>query len=298
MPRAVSWIWMYCAVHVALGAIAYAHFLITGSYQYLTWYFVIPGTLFFLVTAAAEFYLAFECRAGFDVDEPMRMVWTTITLTSSARFLAATLIFLDHWRFARVPASPLLVLGLTPPQSLAEIGEVIGGPIAMVLLAFALGRVLAIQREFGILRGLTRADIVLICLIILFTLGEAANIERYLGPAYPRRSVAQAILWMSDPILGFLLVEAVLIRRSAHRIGIGLVSKCWGMYVIAIMATLAGDAAIWGAGEELFTQNLVPLTWYIWFFVAAAYASAPAYQLAAMKLPQLPRSELNDSQKT
>jgi len=295
MPRAVSWIWTYCAIHLAIGAVAYAHFLVTGSYQYLTWYFVILGTLFFLITAAAEFYFAFECRAGFDADEPMRLVWTFITFASSARFLAATLIFLDHWRLARLPASPPLVLGLTPPKSLAEIGEVIGGPIAMVLLAIALSRVLAIQRRFGILRGLTRTDTVLIYLIIVVTLIEAANIERYLGPPFPRPSVAQAILWMSDPLLGFLLVEAVLIRRSTYRIGIGLVSRCWGMYVMAIVATLAGDAAIWGVGEELLAQNLVPLTWYIWFFAAAAFASAPAYQLAAMKLPQAQQGELSDS---
>lgn len=295
MPRAVSWIWTYCAIQLAIGGVAYAHFLITGSYSFLTWYFVILGTLFFLITAAAEFYLAFECRAGFDPDEPMRMVWTFITLTSSARFLAATLVFLDHWRLARLPASPPLVLGLTPPKSLAEIGEVIGGPIAMVLLAFALGRVLGIQHEFGILKGLTRTDTVLICLIILLTLAEAANIERYLGPPYPRPSVAQAILWMSDPLLGFLLVEAVLIRRSAFRIGVGLVSKCWGMYVMAIIATLAGDAGIWAFGENMIPDQLIPLTWFIWFFTAAAFASAPAYQLAAMKLPRIQQSELSDS---
>lgn len=295
MPRAVVWIWRFCAIHLAVGATAYAHFLITGSYSYLTWYFVILATLFLLLTAAAEFYLAFECRSGFDPDEPMRLVWTFITLASSARFLAAALIFLDHWRLARIPGAAASVLGLPLTKSLAEIGEVIGGPIAMVLLAIALTRVLSIQRQFGILRGLTRLDMTLICLIVLFTFGEATNILRYLHPPFPRPSVAQAILWTSDPLLGFLLVQAVLIRRSAYRIGLGLVSKCWGMYVMAIMATLAGDAAIWGVGESMFTEQLVPLTWYIWFFAAAAFASAPAYQLAAMKLPQVHQDSIPGS---
>lgn len=295
MPRAVVWIWRFCAIHLAVGATAYAHFLMTGSYSFITWYFVILGTLFLLLTAAAEFYLAFECRSGFDPDEPMRMVWSLITLASSARFLAAALIFLDHWRVEKIQSAMASVLGLPLTKSLAEVGEVIGGPIAMVLLAIALSRVLSIQRQFGILRGLTRLDITLICLIILFTLAEGANILRYIHPPFPRPSVAQAILWTSDPLLGFLLVEAVLIRRSAFCIGFGLVSKCWGMYVMAIMATLAGDAGIWAFGENLIPEQLVPLTWYIWFFAAAAFASAPAYQLAAMKLPQSHQDILSDS---
>ena len=285
MPRAVLWIWRFCAIHLAAGAAAYLHFLVTGSYSYITWYFVVLGTLFLLLTAAAEFYFAFECRAGFDPDEPMHLVWTFITFASAARFLAAALIFLDHWKLAQVPSTAASVLGLPLPKSLAEIGEVIGGPIAMVLLAIALTRVLSIQRHFGILRGLTRTDITLICLIILLTFIEAANILRYLHPPFPRPSIAQAVLWTSDPLLGFLLVQAVLIRRSAYRIGIGLVSQCWGMYVTAIIITLVGDVGIWAFGESLIPERLVPLTWYIWFFAAAAFASAPAYQLAAMKLP-------------
>jgi hypothetical protein len=85
--------------------------------------------------------------------------------------------------------------------------------------------------------------------------------------------------------LGLLLIQAVLIRRSAARVGLGLISQCWGMYVIAIVTTLVGDASVWAVGEQLFPERLVALTWYIWFFAAAAFASAPAYQLAAMKLP-------------
>jgi hypothetical protein len=57
------------------------------------------------------------------------------------------------------------------------------------------------------------------------------------------------------------------------------------MYVIAIVATLAGDASIWAVSEGLLSAPLTALTWYIWFFAAAAFASAPAYQLAAMTLP-------------
>jgi hypothetical protein len=116
-------------------------------------------------------------------------------------------------------------------------------------------------------------------------LGEIASIVRYLGPSYPRPTVAKAILWSSDPLLSLLLVQAVLIRRSVISVGLGLVSQCWGMYVVAVVTMLAGDASIWATGQGLLSEPLIALSWYIWFFSAAAFASAPAYQLAAMTLP-------------
>jgi hypothetical protein len=285
MPRFVLWIWRVCAIHCAIGLAAYLHFLVTGSYRYLTWYFLVLGTLFFLLTTAAEFLLAFECRAGFEADEPMRMAWTFIALSSLARFVAAALISLDHWRGAPIPGSALSVLAVILPRGLAQAGEVVGGPLSIIFLVVALSRVLQVQRRFGVLRGLTRTDLLLIGLIVAFTLSEIANIVRYLGPSYQPPPLTRAVLWLSDPLLSLLLVQAVLIRRSVINVGIGLISQCWGMYVIAVVTTLAGDASIWALGQGLLSEPLIVLSWYIWFFAAAAFASAPAYQLAAMTLP-------------
>src|SRR5215467_8722863 len=145
MQLFVRWIWRVCAIHYAVGLATYLHFLITGSYRYLNWYFLIFGTLFFLSASAAEFYLAFECRAGFEADEPMRMAWTFIALSSLARFVGAALISLDHWHLASIPGSTSSVLAVILPRNLAHIGEVAGGPLAMVFLAVALSRVLTIQ---------------------------------------------------------------------------------------------------------------------------------------------------------
>lgn len=285
MPRFVLWIWRVCAIHFAIGMVAYLHFLVTGSYRYLSLYFLTLGTLFFLLTTAAEFFLAFECRAGFDADEPMRMAWTFIALSSLARFVGAALISLDHWHVASILGSRSSALAVVFPEGLAQGGAVAGGPLSMVFLALALSRVLKIQHRFGVLGGLTVTDLLLIGLIVAFTLGQIPIIVRYLGPSYPPPPLAKAILWLSDPLLTLLLVQAVLIRRSVIRVGLGLISQCWGMYVIAILTTLAGDASIWAVSEGLLSERLIALTWYIWFFAPAAYASAPAYQLAAMTLP-------------
>lgn len=285
MPNFVRWIWRVCAIHLAVGLAAYLHFLITGSYRYITWYFLIFGTLFFLLTTAAEFFLSFECRAGFEPDEPMRMVWTLIALSALARFVSASLISLDHWRGISVPGSTSSALIVILPRSVAQVGEVIGGPLSMILLAIALSRILQIQRKFGVFSGLTWIDLFLIGLIGAIMFGETANFVRYLGSPDQHPPLTKAILWLSDPLLSLLLVQAILIRRSVIKVGLGLISQCWEMYLIAILTTLAGDASIWATGKGLLSEPLIALSWYIWFFSAAAYASAPAYQLAAMTLP-------------
>jgi hypothetical protein len=285
MPRVVLWIWRVFAIHFAIGMIAYAHFLITGSYRYITLYFLILGTLFFLMATAAEFFLAFECRAGFEPDEPMRMAWTFIGLAAASRFAGTVLVFLNHWHLSLISGSAASVLAAAFPGGLAQMGAVLGGPLSMIFLAVALSRVLKVQRLFGILRGLTRTDLLLLGLIFVFTIAELVYIAQFVGPRYRSPSLAKAILWLSDPLLTLLLVQAVLIRRSVIRVGLGLISQCWEMFVLAIVTTLAGDASLWVVNEGLLSASFVALTWYIWFFAAAAFASAPAYQLAAMALP-------------
>jgi uncharacterized membrane protein YuzA (DUF378 family) len=282
MPRIVQWIWIALGLHLVLGFAAYLHYSATGNYHYLGLYFWILGTLFFLLMTGAESFLAFECRAGFDADEPMRLAWTFIALASLSRFAGTALIAANDWHLTWITGQTSSSLALVSLQGLSQTGAVVGGPLSMIFLVVGLSRVLKIQRMFGVLSRLTRMDQLLIGLIAVFTLGQVFNIAQHIAQ---RPSLSTVFLWLSDPLLALLLVEAVLIRRSAIRVGMGLISQCWSMYVIAIVTTSTGDASLWTASEGLLSPALTALSWYIWFFAAAAYASAPAYQLAAMSLP-------------
>jgi hypothetical protein len=163
--------------------------------------------------------------------------------------------------------------------NLGQLGMVIGGPLSMAFLAFGLGRVLSIQRRFRLPGSLTHGDKALIVLILAFSISQLAiNLPLLRG----QNSLGTILLWMSDPLLALLLVQAVLVRRSVIRIGQGLLAKCWGMFVVAIVTTSLGDAAIWANNHNFLPESLTALSWYIWFIPAAAFASAPAYQLAAM----------------
>lgn len=282
MPRFVEWIWRACAIHLALGLIVYLHFLVTGSDRYLDLYFWGLGTLFFLLTTAAECFLAFRCRAGFDADEPMHMAWSMIALAAVARFAGSAMIAARNWHLNWIAGVTAHDSGLVMLQGLGHAGAVVGGPLSMILLAAGLGRVLIVQRKFGVLGGLTKLDRLLLALILAFSLSQIAAVIPLIGTHPPLSTI---LLWTSDPLLALLLFQAVLVRRSLLRVGDGLLARCWGMYVTAIIATSAGDAGIWASSRGLLSSTLTPLTWYIWFFAAAAFASAPAYQLAAMSLP-------------
>jgi len=281
MPRLVRLIWTLLALHLALGMIAYVHHLVTGQYVVLGWYFSALGTLFFLVMTAAECCLAIMCRSWFDSDEPMRLAWGMIACAALARFAGTILRAISdghlpwgNWHQLSQPFGGLFV-------SLSQLGLVIGGPLSMAFLAVGLGRVLSIQRKFHLVESLTRGDQALLFLVLAFSFSQLAINLPLLGQ-HP--SLGTMLLWLSDPLLSLLLIEAILVRRSVVRMGQGLVAKCWGMYVLAIVITSAGDGAIWASNLNLLPESVTALTWYIWFVAAAAFTSAPAFQLAAVAL--------------
>jgi len=281
MPRLVRWIWIVLAFHLTLGMIAYAHFLATGQYALLGWYFSALGTPFFLLMTSTECVVAIICRSWFDSDEPMRLAWGMIASAALARFVGVLLraVFDGHlpwgnWRQFNLPPGSLFV-------NMSQLGLVIGGPLSMAFLAVGLGRVLRIQRRFGLVGSLTRGDKALLFLVIAFSISQLAINLPLLAN---RPSLGTILLWMSDPLLSILLIEAILVRRSVIRMGQGLVAKCWGMFVLAIVITSVGDAAIWADNHGFLSEPITALSWYIWFVAAAAFANAPAFQLAAISL--------------
>jgi hypothetical protein len=283
MPRLVRWIWILFALHLTAGMIAYLHFLVTGQYTVLGWYFGTLGTLFFLLMTASEFCMAIVCRSWFDSDEPMRLAWGMIACAALARLAGVLLRAISDghlpwgfWHRLGSPAGGLFV-------NMTQLGLVVGGPVSMAFLAVGLGRVLGIQRRFRLLGSLTRFDKALLFLVLAFSISQLfINVPLLVN----NPSTGTMLLWLSDPLLSLLLIEAILVRRSVIRMGQGLVAKCWGMFVLAIVITSAGDAAIWASNHNLLSESVTALSWYIWFVAAAAFALAPAYQLAAISLPR------------
>ena len=153
----------------------------------------------------------------------------------------------------------------------------------MVLLAWALMRVLALNRRLGILGRLTMLDKSLMAAILVFTVLQLVDIGGVLFGERGRPSVTQSFMWLSDPLLALLLIQAVSIRRSVLNMGQGLVARCWGMMALGVAFTSAGDAMMWADTHGFIPIVISPLGWLIWFFAVTAFASAPCYQLEAAR---------------
>lgn len=267
MPEPVRTLRTALAVHLAIGFTAYAHFLLTGSYSAIDWYFRHPGTMFLVGMAAVGGVTTWMARSQFEPGEPMYAVWTLI-------FLAAVF---------RTCGSVLAEVAGRYSEAAHSAGLVIGSPAAMIPLAFGLARAIGLQRRFHLLGRLRAGDILLISAISCVTIRQLIEIGSLLVLHHFRPGAAQAMLWLSDPLLTLLLIQAVLIRRSVLNMGHGLVARCWGAIALAIAFTSAGDVALWMTGLGIVPERLVPLGWYIWFPAAALLAEAPGYQLAASR---------------
>jgi len=178
----------------------------------------------------------------------------------------------------------LNALPLGKSEVMRSLGLVVSGPVAMALLAAGLARVIALQRRLDILYRLSSLDKAAIVLLWLFAVAESVEICLLLLIDHVRPSVAQAILWLSDPLLAVLLVEAVSLRRSVLNMGQGLVARCWGVMALGVTCTSAGDVVLSADWHGYIPRLLKPIGWFVWFFAATAYASAPCYQIEAARI--------------
>jgi len=268
-------------IHGVLGLAAYIQFLITGNYDLISWYFSQLGLFFLVGMAAAEMYFAWLSRAQFDRDEPLHRTWTLIFLAATARLvgnlIGYSVVTNGLWLFSRWPGVSLQ----EGQASWHQFGLAVAGPVAMAFYAAGLWRALSLKRKFRFLGPLALSDKLLIAVVCIFTARELFEIATLLIRHF-HPSVGLMVLWFSDPLLAVLLIQAVMIRRSVLSMGGGLVAQCWGAIVVATVTVSIGDVALWADGKGLLPRWLAPWGWYVWFFAAAAYATAPVYQVYAV----------------
>lgn len=266
-----------------VGAAAYVSFVVTGKYEALVALFDKLGVTFFLLVSGTEVYFAYRARSLFEPTEEMRGTWTLVLLSAFCRLTGAVL---TGMLSKSLPLNPLVILGTFRPdraKALHDVGVAVSGPAAMALLAWGLMRVLLLNRRLGMLGRLTMLDKSLIAAILVFTALQFMDIGGVLLGGRGRLSVKQSFMWLSDPLLALLLIQAVSIRRSVLNMGQGLVARCWGMMALGVAFTSAGDAMMWAATHGFIPVVIQPLEWFIWFFAFTAFASAPCYQVEAAR---------------
>jgi hypothetical protein len=267
------------SIHLGIGLLLWFAWQLGGSVDWVLQYFRWAGAFFLVGTAAVELGLTLFIRSRFGPGEPLSPAWTLLMLAAGARLVghsAAHLLAFDSGTGALGG-----FLSATVAAELRKIGLLIGGPMHMLLLAFGFGFVLAAYRKAEMLGRFRFLDWMILAGGVFFSLHLVSDWPLWQGQASKIEILAR-IQWSSDPLLALLLGEALLLRRSALRLGGGLIADCWSGYAVAAIFTLLGDVGLWLFNYSYLPWPLSSIVWYIWIPAAAAFAFAPACQAAAM----------------
>jgi hypothetical protein len=250
LPNVVVW----ATAAGLVGGVVSVAWLATGQAERLALFFRYPGTLTVIALNLAGLVLSMVARRQFSRGEPMRLVWSVLALAAACSLTSGVLsqVAGENWRRARL----ILVLGL----------------------ALALG----IYRQSGIQSRPRIPDWLLMVVVAGFCGWEVYDESLLQAPGSPL-SFQQAVSLVNDPLLSLLLIEAILIRRSALKMGRGLIARCWGAFTAGIFLTFVGDMAVWISGHSPLPVPLAATTWYLWFLASGAYALAPACQVEACR---------------
>jgi hypothetical protein len=270
-----------CAVFVAVGLAAAAHWLTGGSARWLDFWFKEIGGPLLTVYAVVEMSAAAWVMRWYGQGEPLRSAWL---LLSAAGGVHAASMFFRHWLAVPIAVNPLPVSGTVAWQPvLAEFGRVLGGTLYLLLLATGLTVALRVQARLGLLRRPSGTDwLALLGAAGLFTY-TLHSLAFWLAAPGVRRTALWWIGWLTDPLLGWLLVLSVLVARAAAPLRGGLLARPWRAYFGAAALTCAGSFCVGLANSGLLPSQLLWPGWLAWHPAAALAALAPLLQLDAVR---------------
>ena len=280
--NAILWL---TASHMTVSAIIFIFWHASGDNSRIELFFKYQGSLFLVICAAAELLLAWIAFRQFSQGEPMRAAWMLIMFAALYRFIG--------YLFSQILNSEsylnpiFLIFGSQDAsfyQTCERFGLLVSGPLNMLVLSAGLYFILRNLKQLGMLSRLRALDYVLIAAVAGFTIRQAYEIVAWMRITPGPYDLFKVLSWTSDPLLSVLLIEAILVRRSAVQTGWGLLTKSWGAFSLGILLTSLEDIGIWATTNHYYLPwPYSSITWYIWFLASAAYALGPAYQVEACR---------------
>jgi hypothetical protein len=317
------------AVYLVLSGALHLTWIATGRRVWIDAFQILNGS-FLISCAAVGLWQAIVARRLFATRDPLRQVWTLLVCAAGVRLAGHVLTNWLAW------PSPQAVHGV------AQFGRVIAGPVFMTLVALALVGVVRVYRRRGLLVRLEWIDLALIGGVGLFALRFLYELAQWRPSASAAASAATAAAalaataaaaaasaatgaaastaagtasamsltlldiasWASDPLLAILLLEAILIRRAAIRMGAGYLSvlldailvrrdaaqlgapdaaRCWSALAAGIFLTSLGDIGFWALAHDYIPWPWSSAFWYVWPLAETAFAVAPAWQVVACR---------------
>lgn len=275
-------VWFAAGLQVLFILAALTVWRVTGQADGAARLFRLQGAVFLTAYAVLEYLLCLICWRLFDPGDLLRTAWLLIAIASGSRVAGLVVaVFLIRLK----PATVLFgVSGASAAQANAfrELGLTVSNPVTAVLLGAGLFVVLRLYRKVGLLRWPTWADAVPLAFVGLFLASQMWAGVRRLIAADGAAPVLTGTGWIVAPLVGLLLLEAILLHRAVRSMEGGLIGRCWGAYVSAILLTAIGDIGIWAMSHGYTQPQYSYLNALVWFMASIAYALGPAHQIEAV----------------
>ena len=268
--------------YLALGVLSFVAWRVTDDAGWVVEFLHAPAALLTIGLAIVELWLSVRVTRHFAPGESMRPAWMLIAASAGcdlAGLVCSQVLGTDSL------VNPLTHLaGFTPAAILKwrDLGLLAGGSLRFALLAIGLDYALRAYRRTGLMGRPAVVDWVLLGGLGVYELRIVADIATAIGNGH-EPTLFEVLSWPVDPLLWFLLAEALWLFRSVRQLGDGSIGRCWRAYSVAIFLTALGNIAMWAARYGYLAWSWSSLTWSLWLPAAIAFALAPAYQLEAMR---------------
>jgi hypothetical protein len=281
VTRVSGIVWLVAAIQLGFGLAALALWAFRVDAGFFTSFFPLQSSFFLLVYAVLGYLLSLACWRQFESGEPLRWTWLLIASGSGCRVIGLIVSnFVGGLASPNIGADP--APAATTAAALREMGSTFGGPLNMVLLAAGLLVVVGLYKKVGLLRRPSLSDWIPLGLVGLFIASQLVEFARWNAALREPATILKWIGWITDPLLGLLLLEALLLRRAILNSGGGLIARCWRAYAAAIFLTSVGNAGSWAVNTGLLNWRYHYCNAFIWFLAAIAFALGPAYQFEAI----------------
>jgi hypothetical protein len=285
--RPASWslartsILLATAAFLAGGLASQLRWYRTGDSRWTTEYFQTVGALIQVSLAGLAAWFSYRVSWEFSRRDPLLAAWRLIALSALVDFFGQAA---SHILAVNRAFNPLVHQDWWSPgigEGFREWGLFLNGPCRFAFLALGLYYAVEVYRKSGFLgkfRGLNWPVIIAMGIyLIVEGAATAAAIWRGKGPGLP-----EIAHYPTDPLLFVLLIQAMLLYRSAEEMGGGWVGDCWKSIGIGIIFVSMGDMLLLATNYGYLSWPWSSIEWYVWFPAAAAFAIAPTYQLDAI----------------
>ena len=270
------------ALYLGVGILAFVGWRLTGNDAWVESFFKTPGALLLVFLAGAQFGFSLLVLKHFSPGEPMQPAW--LFIAASAAFDFAGAIFIQILGMDST-LNPLRYGSSWSPGvavAMREYGLLLGGTCRFALLVLGLWVALKAYRRSGLLARLKAIDWMVLAAMGAFVVNEAYQVAAAMQRGKPT-PFTEVAAWPVDVFLWLLLVEALLLYRSASEMGSGYIGRCWKALAVGVFLVSLGVVAMSATSWGYLPWPWSSVVWYVWLPAATAFALGPAYQLEAIQ---------------